>query len=240
MGATPWKFESSSGHQWFCMRNYCIEQLDNQFMTKIRNKKLTASSKKWLARQMNDPYVARARQEGYRSRAAYKLLEIQDKFTIFDKNSVVLDLGAAPGGWSQVASEIVKRVVALDLLEMPSLPNVEFMQGDFMNENDIQTLIQLLHNEKVDVILSDMAPNTCGIKQVDHLRIICLLESVYDFCQITLKPGGILVSKVFQGGSCTELLAKMKQHFTCIKHFKPQSSRKESPETYIVARNYHA
>ena len=208
-------------------------------MTKVFNKRLKQSSKRWMQRQLNDPYVEKAKREGYRSRAAYKILEIQRKFKIFDKNSVVLDLGAAPGGWSQVAGQMAKRVIAVDLLEMPPLSNVEFIKGDFTDDLVIQKINQHLQNQKVDVILSDMAPNTCGIKQVDHLRIIGLLETVYDFSKLSLKLGGTLVVKVFQGGAFGKLLTNIKKHFTIVNHFKPLSSRKESCELYLIAKDYH-
>lgn len=187
---------------------------------------------------MSDPYVEKAKKAGYRSRAAYKILEIQRKFKLIDKNSIVLDLGAAPGGWSQVIANISKKVIAIDLLDMPPIPNVEFIKGDFTEEINVQKLVHLLKNEKADVILSDMAPNTCGIKKIDHLRIVNLLETVYDFSTNILKPGGSLVAKVFQGGTTNDLLQKMKQNFNMVRHFKPLSSRKESPEIYLIAQGY--
>ena len=154
------------------------------------------------------------------------------------KNSVVLDLGAAPGGWSQVAARTAKRVIAIDLLEVSPLSNVEFIKGNFTDDVVIQKVNQLVQNQKFDVILSDMAPNTCGIKQVDHLRIIGLLEAVYDFCKLSLKTGGTLVIKIFQGGAFGGLLADIKKHFSSVNHFKPLSSRKESCELYLIARDY--
>lgn len=207
-------------------------------MNGVKNKNLKASSKKWLQRQINDPYVEKAKKAGYRSRAAYKILEIQQKFKIFEKNSIVLDLGAAPGGWSQVAANTAKKVIAIDLLEMAPIPNVQFLKGDFTDEKNIQTIIQLLENEKADAVLSDMAPNTCGIKKIDHLRIINLLETVCDFSTSVLKPGGSLVAKVFQGGATSDLLHNLKQNFARVRHFKPLSSRKESPEIYLIAQGY--
>lgn len=207
-------------------------------MIGIKNKKLTESSKKWLQRQMNDPYVEKAQKAGYRSRASYKILEIQRRFKIFDKHSIVLDLGAAPGGWSQVVANIAKKVIAIDLLDMEPIQNVQFIKGDFTEEKNMQILIGLLENEKADTVLSDMAPNTCGIKKIDHLRIINLLEDVYAFSTSVLKPGGSLVAKVFQGGATNELLRKFKQSFTRVRHFKPIASRKESSEMYLIAQGY--
>ncbi|MBQ3944518.1 MAG: RlmE family RNA methyltransferase [Alphaproteobacteria bacterium] len=211
--------------------------MDTQ-MIGIKNKKLTESSKKWLQRQMNDPYVEKAQKAGYRSRASYKILEIQRRFKIFDKHSIVLDLGAAPGGWSQVVANIAKKVIAIDLLDMEPIQNVQFIKGDFTEEKNMQILIGLLENEKADTVLSDMAPNTCGIKKIDHLRIINLLEDVYAFSTSVLKPGGSLVAKVFQGGATNELLRKFKQSFTRVRHFKPIASRKESSEMYLIAQGY--
>ena len=205
---------------------------------KIQNKKLKKSSKNWLQRQLNDPFVIKARREGYRSRAAFKILEIQEKFNIVNKNSVVLDLGAAPGGWSQILSQIAKKVVAIDLLPMDPIPNVNFVLGDFTNDLNMKKLEELLPNGKADVIVSDMAPNTCGIGKVDHLRIMGLIETVYDFCKYCLNPGGAMVAKVFRGGAEAELLVDMKKHFRKVSHFKPNSSRKESPEIYLIATDY--
>ena len=187
---------------------------------------------------MNDPFVIKARREGYRSRAAFKIMEIQEKFNIVSKNSVVLDLGAAPGGWSQILSQIAKKVIAIDLLPMDPIPNIDFVLGDFTNDLNMKKLEELLPNGKADVIVSDMAPNTCGIGKVDHLRIMDLIETVYDFCKSSLNPGGTMVAKVFRGGAEAELLADMKKHFVKISHFKPNSSRKESPEIYLIAMGY--
>ncbi len=207
-------------------------------MIELQNKNLKGSSKRWMLRQISDPYVEKAKKAGYRSRAAYKILEIQRKFKIINRNSVVLDLGAAPGGWSQVVANISKKVIAIDLLDMSPIPNVEFIKGDFTEEVNMQKLVRLLKNEKADVVLSDMAPNTCGIKKIDHLRIVTLLETVYDFSINIFKPGGSLVAKVFQGGTTNDLLQKMKQNFNIVRHFKPPSSRKESPEIYLIAQGY--
>ena len=204
----------------------------------IKNRKLKKSSREWLRRQLDDPFVAKAKKEGYRSRAAFKILEIQDKFKIFNKNSIVIDLGAAPGGWSQVISQIVQKIIAIDLLEMDPIPNVDFIKGDFTDELNMKKLEELLPDKKADVVMSDMAPNTCGIKKVDHLRIMGLLEIVYDFCKNILNPGGTMIAKVFRGGAENEFLNELKKHFSKIIHFKPNSSRKESPEIYIIAMGY--
>ena len=204
----------------------------------IKNKKLKKSSRDWLQRQFNDPFVALAHKKGYRSRAALKILEIQEKFKIINKESVVIDLGAAPGGWSQVISKICKQIIAIDLLDFAPIPNVDFIKGDFLEEANIEKIKHLLKDQKADVIMSDMAPNTCGIKKVDHLRIMNLIEEVFNFCKIVLKPGGNLVFKTFQGGTSGELFSDIKKSFKKVTYFKPNSSRKESPEMYLIAIGY--
>lgn len=201
---------------------------------RVKNKKLTPSSKRWLERQLNDPFVHKAKQEGYRSRAAFKLLEIQKKYHLIKPGMTVVDLGAAPGGWSQVASHIMKgqgKILAIDLLEMDPLPGVDFYQGDF---NDIDQYI----DGKVDVVMSDMAPSSCGIKSVDHDRIMGMLEEVYTFAVERLRPGGSLVAKVLRGGTESKLLGEMKKTFSKITHFKPASSRTESTEIYVIAQGF--
>ncbi|MDR3224237.1 MAG: RlmE family RNA methyltransferase [Holosporales bacterium] len=202
----------------------------------IHNKGLKRSSKEWIKRQINDQYVLKAKQEGYRSRASFKLLEIQNKFKIMNKDSVVVDLGAAPGGWSQVAAKICKKVIAVDLLDMDHLDNVEFIIGDFLEEKTIQKIVELLDGKKVDVILSDMSPNCCGIRKVDHLRISNLAEMVFDFAKVVLKEKRSIVIKTFQGIESSAFIAELKKQFKTVSYFKPKSSRKESTEIYIVAR----
>ena len=179
----------------------------------IKNKKLKKSSRDWLQRQINDPFVAQAKKEGYRSRAAFKILEIQEKFKIITKDSIVIDLGAAPGGWSQVISKKCKRIIAIDLLDFEPIPNVDFVKGDFLEEASIEKIKSLLEEQKADVIMSDMAPNTCGVKKVDHLRIMNLIEEVFYFSQIVLKPGGNLVLKTFQGGASGALFSDINNSF---------------------------
>lgn len=201
---------------------------------RVKNKKLTASSKKWLERQLNDPFVHKARQEGYRSRAAFKMLEIQKKYRLLKPGMTIVDLGAAPGGWSQVAATILRekgRIVAIDLLAMDPLPGVEFYQGDF---NEIDQYVE----GKVDLILSDMAPSSCGIKSVDHDRIMGMLEEVYSFAVERLSPGGALVAKVLRGGTEAQLLSEMRKSFSKVGHFKPDSSRSESTEIYVIAEGF--
>lgn len=197
-----------------------------------------SSSTRWLQRQLNDPYVKEAERMGYRSRAAFKLTEMDDKLNFIKKDMTIIDLGAAPGGWSQVAIERgAKTVVALDLLEMDPIDGVTILQMDFMDDDAPEQIISLI-GEGADIILSDMAPNTTGHKSTDHIRIITLVELAYDFVKDALKPGGIFVAKVFQGGTGSDLMAMMKRDFSKIKHVKPPASRKQSSEEYIVAMGY--
>jgi len=204
----------------------------------IRNKKLKKSSRDWLQRQFNDPFVILAHKEGYRSRAAFKILEIQKKFKIINKDSIGIDLGAAPGGWSQVIAKMCKRIIAIDLLDFEPIPNVDFIKGDFLEESVIEKIKSLLNEQKADVIMSDMAPNTCGIKKVDHLRITNLIEEVFNFSKTILKPEGNLVLKTFQGGASNQLFVEINKAFKKVTYFKPNSSRKESPEIYLIALGY--
>lgn len=208
-------------------------------MKKIRTARgRKISSIKWLERQLTDPYVVKAKKEGYRSRAAYKLLEIDEKVHILKKGQIVVDLGAAPGGWCQVAVQKGCRAVAIDLLEMDEIPDVQFFQMDFMEDDAPQVLIDAMGGDGADVVLSDMAHNTIGHRNTDHTKIMYLVEAAYDFAVEVLKPHGAFVAKVFQGGTETQLLARMKKDFKSVKHIKPPSSRKESPETYVVATGF--
>ncbi len=196
------------------------------------------SSTLWLKRQLNDPYVHEAKRLGYRSRAAFKLKEIDEKMDLIKRGMVIVDLGAAPGGWSQVAMEKgAKKVIALDLLPMDPVPGVTFLQMDFMNDDAPEALIAAI-GEGADLVLSDLAPNTTGHKSTDHLRIMALVEMAHEFATQILKPGGTFVAKVFQGGAQHELLALMKKDFTNVKHIKPPASRKESSEQYVVATGF--
>lgn len=188
---------------------------------------------------MNDPYVDKAKREGYRSRAAYKIIEIDDKAHLLKKGMKIIDLGAAPGGWSQVASQKGCIVVAIDLLAMDPLPGVDFIQMDFMDD-DAPDRLKAMLGGAADVVLSDMAPNTTGHRQTDHIRIMAAVEAAYQFATEVLKPGGAFVAKVFQGGAENELLAAMKRDFKTVKHVKPPASRKESSEKYVVATGFRA
>jgi 23S rRNA (uridine2552-2'-O)-methyltransferase len=201
------------------------------------------SSRRWLERQLNDPYVARAKREGYRSRAAYKLAEIDDKHRIFKPGSRVLDLGAAPGGWSQVAAKRVGagqgrgRVVAIDVLAMPAIPGVEFVQLDFLHATAPERLKALLGGA-ADVVLSDMAANATGHRATDHLKIMALVEAAADFARGVLAPGGAFLAKVIQGGTEAALLAGLKRDFASVKHVKPVASRADSAELYVLATGF--
>ena len=203
-----------------------------------KTKQRTTSSARWLQRQLNDPYVHEAQRLGYRARSAFKLIELDDKLKFIKKGCTVIDLGAAPGGWSQIALQRgAGKVIGLDLLPIEPLPGVTFLQMDFMNDDAPEALIMLM-GSGADVVLSDMAPNTMGHKQTDHLRIIALVEAAYEFATQVLKPGGTFVSKIFQGGAQGELLKMMKADFEVVKHVKPDSSRKESAEQYVVATGF--
>ena len=199
-----------------------------------------ASSTRWLERQLNDPYVREAKAKGMRSRAAFKLIELDRKFHFLKKGATVLDLGAAPGGWSQVAAGRVGtggRVVAIDLLEIAPIAGVEILQGD-LREADVVQCLEALPGGKADVVLSDMAAPTTGHRATDHLRTVALFEAALDLAERALKPGGIFVGKVFQGGAAGDLLARIKQHFRDVKHVKPPASRAESVELYLVASGF--
>lgn len=198
------------------------------------------SSTRWLKRQLNDPYVHEAEKYGYRSRAAFKLKEIDEKLHILEKDMVVVDLGAAPGGWCQIAAEKgVRKIVAIDLLEIDELPGVDFVQMDFMDDAAPDKLRDMLGDDtQVDLVMSDMAPNTIGHKQTDHLKIMAVVEAGYYFAIEVLKPGGTYIAKVLQGGAQNTLLSDMKKHFTSVKHMKPPASRKESSEQYLIAQGF--
>ncbi|MFN3959084.1 MAG: RlmE family RNA methyltransferase [Parvularculaceae bacterium] len=196
------------------------------------------SSTLWLDRQLNDPYVARAKAEGYRSRAAYKLKELDEKFGLLKKGTRVVDLGCAPGGWLQVAAQKgAGRVVGIDYLPMPHVPGTEHLELDFLNEAAPAKLKALLGGD-ADLVLSDMAAPTTGHKATDHLRIIALSEAALDFAEDVLAPGGNFACKVFQGGAEGELLARLKKNFATVKHAKPRASRADSAEMYVVALGF--
>jgi 23S rRNA (uridine2552-2'-O)-methyltransferase len=200
------------------------------------------SSKLWLERQLNDPYVAQARRDGLRSRAAYKLIEIDDKYHFLKSGITVVDLGAAPGGWSQIAAKRVHapqqgRVVAIDILQMETLPGVEFAQIDFLDAGAPDRLKEMLGGP-ADVVLSDMAANATGHARTDHLKIMALVELAVDFAREVLAPGGAFLSKVLQGGTEASLLAGLKRDFAKVQHIKPPASRADSAELYLLATGF--
>src|SRR5579863_6642515 len=214
-------------------------------MTRLKDdKRRTLSSRTWLERQLSDPYVARAKREGFRSRAAYKLAEIDDKYKVLKPGGRVVDLGAAPGGWSELAARRVGagegskgRVVALDILDMKPIPGVEFLHLDFLDASAPERLKALLGG-KADVLLSDMAANTTGHRQTDHLRIMALAEAAALFAREVLAEGGTFLCKVLQGGTEAALLAELKRDFASVKHVKPPASRTDSAELYLLARGF--
>ena len=199
----------------------------------------TASSTRWLERQLNDPYVRRAKAENYRSRAAYKLLELDEKFRLLKGAKAVVDLGIAPGGWSQVVRRRAPeaRIVGIDLLPTDPIEGVEILQLDFMDEAAPERLKQALSGP-ADLVLSDMAANTVGHPQTDHLRTMALVEAGLEFAKEVLRPGGAFIAKVLAGGTDTQLLAELKRHFTTVKHAKPPASRKGSSEWYVIAQGF--
>jgi 23S rRNA (uridine2552-2'-O)-methyltransferase len=207
---------------------------------RVKDKRKSQSSRRWLTRQLNDPYVARAKREGMRSRAAFKLAEVDDKHHLFKSGARVVDLGAAPGGWSQVAAKRVGprgRVVAIDVLEMDAIAGVDFAQVDFLDPEAPKRLKAMLGGP-ADVVLSDMAANATGHRQTDHLKIMALVEAAAEFAREVLKPGGSFLSKVIQGGTERALLAALKRDFASVKHVKPAASRSDSAELYVLATGF--
>jgi 23S rRNA (uridine2552-2'-O)-methyltransferase len=205
--------------------------------------RLKHSSKLWLERQLNDPYVQQAKRDGLRSRAAYKIIEIDDKYRFLKPGISLVDLGAAPGGWSQIAAKRIGsaegrgQVIAIDLLEMPNIPGVTFAQMNFLDDGAPAKLFEMMGG-KADVVLSDMAANTTGHRKTDQLRIVGLVEDAAAFAADVLKPGGTFVAKVFQSGADATLMTQLKRDFTAVKHVKPASSRKDSSERYVVATGF--
>ena len=205
-----------------------------------RARRRKPSSTEWLTRQLNDPYVAEARRQGYRSRAAFKLQQLDQRFRLLARGQRVVDLGCAPGGWSQVAAEAVGAsgaVVGIDLQETDSLPGVILLHGDF-RDDAMTAQIRTALGGPADLVLSDMAAPATGHAATDHLRVVALAEDAFALAQTLLKPGGAFVAKVFQGGAAGELLAVLKQAFAEVRHAKPAASRAESAETYVVAKGF--
>ena len=202
------------------------------------------ASTRWLTRQLNDPYVIEAKRKGYRSRAAFKLIEIDDKHRLLKPGMVVLDLGAAPGGWSQVAAERVGategsgQVVAVDVVDIEPLPGVTPLKLDVNEAGSFDRIRAALKGARAGVVLSDMAPATTGHRGTDHLRVVALVESALDVAEGVLAPGGAFLAKVFQGGAGSELMARLKCSFAKVSHVKPKASRPESPEVYVLATGF--
>lgn len=205
--------------------------------------KRSDSSRQWLERQLNDPYVAQAKREGYRSRAAYKLIEMDDRFHLLKAGQRIVDLGAAPGGWAQVAAAKVGsaqgrgRVIGIDLLDIDPLPGVEFTRMDFLDADAPARLTEMLGG-LADGVMSDMAANTTGHKKTDHLRIVGLAELAIDFARAVLAPDGFFVAKVLQGGTESALLSDLKRDFSAVRHVKPAASRAGSAELYVLATGF--
>ena len=203
--------------------------------------KRTVSSTRWLERQLNDPYVAEAKKQGYRSRAAFKLLQLDDKFHVLKEGARVVDLGAAPGGWCQVAVDRVGergKVIGIDLLPMDPIPGADLIQMDFMTDEAPDLLKRLLDGGLANVVLSDMAASSTGHSQTDHLKIMALAETAYDFAKDVLAKDGAFICKVLQGGATGELLKLLKRDFADVKHVKPPASRSDSAEIYVVALGF--
>jgi 23S rRNA (uridine2552-2'-O)-methyltransferase len=214
---------------------------DRALRTRVKSARgRKVSSTRWLERQLNDPYVQKAKRMGYRSRAAFKLIELDDKFHFLTKGAKILDLGAAPGGWTQVALERAgkdARVVGIDLLEIEAIVGADLLQGDFLDDDAPERLRHHLDGP-ADVVLTDMAASATGHTQTDHLHIMVLLEAAVDFAAEVLAPGGAFVGKVLQGGTENQLLAALKRQFKVVKHAKPPASRSDSAEIYVVAMGF--
>jgi 23S rRNA (uridine2552-2'-O)-methyltransferase len=217
------------------------DRKDRQLKVRVKTGKgRSLSSKLWLERQLNDPYVARAKREGFRGRAAFKLIEIDDRNHLFKKGARVVDLGAAPGGWSQVAAKRVGaggKIVGIDLLDMPPIAGVDFVRLDFLDPSAPERLKAMLGGS-ADVVLSDMAANATGHRRTDHLKIMALAEAAAEFAREVLAPGGAFLCKVLQGGTEATLLASLKRDFASVKHVKPAASRTDSAELYLLATRF--
>ena len=201
----------------------------------------SSSSNRWLERQLNDPYVYEAKRLGYRSRAAFKLIQLDEKYKFLSKNKVIVDLGCAPGGWSQVAALKLKgtgKLVGLDILPTEPMEGATFVCQDFTEYDATEKLLELLGGQKANIVMSDMAANTTGHQQTDHLRTIGLVEAAYEFAKTVLDKDGVFIAKVFQGGAEGALLADMKKNFKKVSHYKPDASRDKSPECYVVAQGF--
>ena len=210
---------------------------------KLKKSKRTESSKRWISRQLNDPYVSEAQKRGYRSRSAFKLLQINEKFNLFKSGMVIIDLGCAPGGWLQVITEIINKnkkgqLIGIDLLDTDILPNVEILKGDINDENILSQINKILNGKKVNGVVSDMAADTTGHKPTDHLRTTMLLESAIYIAKDFLDEDGFFLGKCFKGGAEQSVLKTLNKSFKVVKHVKPDASRKESVESYVLAMHF--
>lgn len=198
------------------------------------------SSTRWLQRQLNDPYVQIAKRDGYRSRAAYKLIELNDKFDFLKNGQNIIDLGAAPGGWTQVCTKKFAggKIIGIDLQEMEPIPGATLIMKDFTEDEALELIEKELSGKKLDVVLSDMAAPSCGHAPTDHLRIVSLCDMAFEFAKDNLKTGGTFVAKILRGGTEADLLNDMKKNFKKVRHFKPDASRKDSSEMYVIATDY--
>jgi 23S rRNA (uridine2552-2'-O)-methyltransferase len=213
---------------------------ERELKVRVKDKRKSQSSRSWLERQLNDPYVIRAKREGFRSRAAFKLIEIDDKHHLLKPGAKVADLGAAPGGWSQVAAKRVGargRVVGIDILAMDEIPGVDFAQIDFLDPA-APAKLKVMLGGPADVVLSDMAANATGHRPTDHLKIMALVEAAAEFASEVLKDGGAFLAKVIQGGTESALLVALKRDFATVKHVKPAASRADSAELYVLATGF--
>lgn len=206
---------------------------------KVEKKQKNKDSNRWLERHLNDEYVIKSKIDGYRSRSSYKLIQINKKFNFFKKSNNILDLGCSPGGWLQVSQKLApknSKILGVDKINLEFIPDVKFIQNDIFDDDVFEKIDTFFEGKKIDLILSDMSPNSSGNKKVDHLRIISLIEKVLDLSEYFLSKNGFLIAKIFQGGAQGDLIKKMKKTLSSIKYFKPKASRSESPETYLVAQ----
>jgi|TARA_A100001388_G_C28766474_1_gene500992 23S rRNA (uridine2552-2'-O)-methyltransferase len=206
---------------------------------KVLKKQKNKDSNRWLERHLNDEYVIKSKIDGYRSRSSYKLIQINQKFKFFKNSYLILDLGCSPGGWLQVSQKLApknSKILGIDKINLKSIPNVQFLQNDIFDDDIFDKIDSFFDGKKINLILSDMSPNSTGNKKVDHLRIVSLIEKVLDLSNYFLSKNGFLIAKIFQGGAQGDLIKKMNQTLSSIRYFKPKASRAESPETYLVAQ----
>ena len=206
---------------------------------KVLKKQKNKDSNRWLERHLNDEYVIKSKIDGYRSRSSYKLIQINQKFKFFKNSYLILDLGCSPGGWLQVSQKLApknSKILGIDKINLKSIPNVQFLQNDIFDDDIFDKIDSFFDGKKINLILSDMSPNSTGNKKVDHLRIVSLIEKVLDLSNYFLSKNGFLIAKIFQGGAQGDLIKKMNQTLSSIRYIKPKASRAESPETYLVAQ----